>query len=92
MGRIKPTFIKRAADGIYKNYKDRVKDDFENNKQVTQELINAGIFASPSKRMRNKVAGYLVRSARKSVLGQISAPKKIEKRRTFGRRGRRFSR
>ena len=92
MGRVKPTFIKRAAEGLYKNYKDRIKGDFENNKQVVQELINAGIFASPSKRMRNKVAGVLVRSSRKSVLGQISAPKKIEKRRTFSGRGRRFSR
>ena len=84
MGRIKPTFVKRAAEGVYKNYKDRVKQDFEANKQVLQELINSGIFASPSKKMRNKVAGALVRSARKEKLGRISAPKKIEKRRTFG--------
>ena len=92
MGRVKPTFIKRAANEVFKNYKDRISEDFEKNKGVVQELIRTGIFASPSKRMRNKVGGVLVRSARKAPMGQISAPKKIEKRRTFGGRGRRFSR
>ncbi len=64
MGRIKPLFIKRAAEELLKAYKDRFKDDFDNNKTVVQELIDSGVFASPSKRMRNKVAGSLVRAVR----------------------------
>jgi len=64
MGRIKPTFIKRVGEELWEKYTERFNGDFEHNKEVLQELINAGILASPSKRMRNKVAGYLVRAVR----------------------------
>lgn len=56
MGRIKTREIKRIAKQIVEKYPGKFSPDFETNKQVSNEL---GIFTS--KKMRNKVAGYIVR-------------------------------
>ena len=56
MGRIKTREIKRIARQLVEKYPDKFSPDFETNKQVLKDL---GIFTS--KKMRNKVAGYIVR-------------------------------
>lgn len=56
MGRIRTKEVKRLAKQLVEKYGDRFSKDFETNKQVLNEL---GIFSS--KKMRNKVAGYIVR-------------------------------
>jgi small subunit ribosomal protein S17e len=56
MGRIKTTLIKRTTLKLYKEHKDSFKNDFEHNKKVVGELIN-----SPSKKLRNIIAGYATR-------------------------------
>lgn len=56
MGKVRPIFIKRTARELLEKYKDKFKPDFEHNKRVVQELTNIR-----SKRMRNKIAGYITR-------------------------------
>ncbi len=56
MGRIKTSMIKNLGIKLLKKYPDKFAADFEHNKQVLKELE---IF--DSKKIRNKVAGYIVR-------------------------------
>jgi len=56
MGRIRTKEVKRLAKQLVEKYPDKFSSDFETNKQALNEL---GIFTS--KKMRNKVAGYIVR-------------------------------
>lgn len=54
MGRVRPTHIKRLARELADE--GDFNEDFEHNKEVLKEL---GEFES--KKLRNRVAGYLVR-------------------------------
>lgn len=54
MGKVRPLFIKRTARELLEKYRDKFKPDFEHNKKVVQELIEV-----PSKRVRNRIAGYI---------------------------------
>lgn len=56
MGKIRTTMIKRLAREFVNNYPDKFTVNFEKNKQLLKEL---GVF--PSKKIRNQVAGYIVR-------------------------------
>jgi len=62
MGKIR-SGLRRVVKEIIKKYKDKVTTDFEKNKRFLDSL---GIFTS--KRVRNIVAGMLVREAKKEVL------------------------
>jgi small subunit ribosomal protein S17e len=56
MGKIRTTMIKGLAREFIVKYPNKFTTSFEENKQLLKEL---GVF--PSKRNRNKVAGYIVR-------------------------------
>lgn len=56
MGRIKTTEIKRTARKLVELYPEKFSENFEENKQI---LNNLGI--ARTKQLRNKIAGYLVR-------------------------------
>ena len=56
MGRIKTKLIKRIANRLIKENKDRFKNNFEDNKKIVVELASI-----PSKKMRNVIAGYVTR-------------------------------
>jgi len=88
MGRIKPTFIKRVGEELWEKYTERFKGDFEHNKKVLQEMINSGTFVTPSKKMRNKVAGYMVRAVRPTHKPMYKAAPEVKRRpvRRFTRR------
>tara|TARA_Y100000310_G_scaffold338341_1_gene427709 strand:- start:1768 stop:1950 length:183 start_codon:yes stop_codon:yes gene_type:complete len=58
MGRIKSTLIKRTAKGLLKG-ENVFNEDFENNKKVLGKDL-------PSKRIRNKIAGYISRLKKQS--------------------------
>ncbi len=62
MGKIR-SGLRRVAKEIMKKYKDKITTDFEKNKRFLDSL---GIFQS--KKVRNIVAGMLVREAKKEVL------------------------
>ena len=59
MGKIRPRYIKRAAEELISLYGDKASKDFEANK----ELVNA-VAKVPSKRIRNKIAGYVTHVVR----------------------------
>ncbi len=54
MGKIRITLVKRTARKALDTYPEDFKADFDHNKFKLEEL-----FMLPSKRMRNKIAGYL---------------------------------
>lgn len=57
MGRVRPTYIKRLAkELVEKDEEGRFSDDFEKNKQELRETQKFS-----SKKLRNRVAGYIVR-------------------------------
>ena len=56
MGRIKTSMIKSVTLKLYKNNKEKFKDNFEDNKLILKDLIQ-----TESKKLRNIIAGYLTR-------------------------------
>jgi len=60
MGRIKTNLIKRTTKKLLKNYPDKFKIEFEHNKKALAELADI-----PSKKLRNSIAGYMVRLIKK---------------------------
>ncbi|MCX6815906.1 MAG: 30S ribosomal protein S17e [Candidatus Aenigmarchaeota archaeon] len=60
MGNIRTKDIKKVSFDLRAAYPDRFKDDFETNKSVIKEL---DMFTT--KIIRNKVAGYVTRLARR---------------------------
>lgn len=59
MGRIKTTLLKKTANKLYKTNPGMFKKSFEENKKLTNELIE-----TQSKKFRNIIAGYLTRLAK----------------------------
>ena len=54
MGRIKSKLVKRTAQNLLKEADSEFSSDFTKNKKVLKDTM-------PSKKIRNQVAGYLVR-------------------------------
>ncbi|MHA2603138.1 MAG: 30S ribosomal protein S17e [Candidatus Thorarchaeota archaeon SMTZ1-83] len=59
MGSVRPGFIKNAARSLMQLYPDTFTDDFETNKRLVEQLTDI-----ETKKVRNRVAGYLVRLVR----------------------------
>ena len=55
MGSIRPRYIKNAAKNLLALYPDTFTDDFETNKRLIEQLTDV-----ESKKVRNRIAGYLV--------------------------------
>ena len=62
MGRIKTQLVKRLTIQLVRENKDKIKPDFNLNKKVVDELMKGG-----SKKLRNSVAGYVTRLAKKGT-------------------------
>ena len=60
MGRIKTQLIKRVTTDIFDKHKDQFSDDFEANKKAVTGVADIG-----SKKLRNVIAGYVTRLAKK---------------------------
>ena len=56
MGRVRPTYIKRVAIDLVRNYSDRFNEDFDHNKSIVEELTDVESLA-----MRNRITGYVTR-------------------------------
>ena len=54
MGRIKSQLIKRTSKELIEKCPDLFTKDFEHNKKILGHTL-------PSKRMRNRIAGYIAR-------------------------------
>ena len=61
MGRIKTTLVKRNAMKMFKGNTAKIKTDFNENKEVVEELAEVR-----SKKLRNIIAGYLTRLKKRS--------------------------
>ena len=56
MGKVRPRLIKRMAEELIATYPDKFTSDFEHNKRMVALLLKGA-----SKRVRNRVAGYITR-------------------------------
>ena len=56
MGRIKTKLVKRVGYKIFKDYSDKLKTDFQENKAIVTKLADF-----PSKKIANIVTGYVTR-------------------------------
>ncbi len=54
MGRVRSTYIKRAARELLKRYPDKFSTDFKQNCLALDEVLDL-----KSKSLRNRIAGYL---------------------------------
>lgn len=59
MGRIKTALIKRIGMKIVNKHGDKLKDNFEENKKLVEELTDI-----ESKKLRNIIAGYVTRQVK----------------------------
>jgi small subunit ribosomal protein S17e len=66
MGRIRTKTTKRAARLIIERFYGQLSFDFQDNKRVCDEVATI-----PSKRMRNKIAGYVTHLMRRLEKGPV---------------------
>ena len=55
LGSVRPRYIKNAAKNLLALYPDTFTDDFETNKRLVEQFTD-----TKSKKVRNRIAGYLV--------------------------------
>lgn len=71
MGKVRTEVVKRAARELLERFPDKFANEFEPNKLAVNELLRA-----PSKRLRNRIAGYVTRlkmiEAEKASMLQMS--------------------
>ncbi|MEK6813003.1 MAG: 30S ribosomal protein S17e [Nanoarchaeota archaeon] len=73
MGRIRPTAVKRVGKKLFQSHPGKFTADFEANKKSIAELVEY-----KSKKLRNVLAGYMVKLARISSEGKSVQAKKLE--------------
>ena len=59
MGKVRIGVVKRTARKLIAMYPDLFTEDFEHNKRVVANLVE-----TPSKKLRNQIAGYVTRLVR----------------------------
>ncbi len=59
MGKVRIGVVKRTARKLLESYPDLFTEDFEHNKRVVASLVE-----TPSKKLRNQIAGYVTRLVR----------------------------
>ncbi|WP_455363362.1 30S ribosomal protein S17e [[Eubacterium] cellulosolvens] len=71
MGKVRTETVKRAARELVEKYPDRFTNEYEANKLAVNELLR-----SPSKKLRNRIAGYVTRlkvtETKKTTMMQMS--------------------
>jgi small subunit ribosomal protein S17e len=65
-GRVRTKTIKRSARQIVEKYYPRLTLDFDTNKRITDEVA-----VLPSKRLRNKIAGYVTHLMKRMQQGPV---------------------
>ncbi|MEM0445213.1 MAG: 30S ribosomal protein S17e [Nitrososphaerota archaeon] len=76
MGKIRTRKVKVLAGEILEDYPDLVKPDFESNKVLVGRVLRGAV----SKKLRNKVAGYLttlLKRQQKQIAGQQEASEEV---------------
>ena len=62
VGKVRPKAVKKIARELLEAYPDAFTTDFETNKQFIKEHVDI-----KAKRLRNRVAGYIVRLVKRRV-------------------------
>jgi len=73
MGKVRPAIIKRTARELLEKFPNEVTTDFEENKKLVEKYTNI-----TSKKVRNRVAGYLVRLAKLRQMEGVRVEKEEE--------------
>mmetsp|Transcript_3692 Transcript_3692/g.5043 ORF Transcript_3692/g.5043 Transcript_3692/m.5043 type:complete len:137 (+) Transcript_3692:178-588(+) len=66
MGRVRTKLVKRASRQIIEKYYQRLTFDFHTNKRVVEEVATI-----PSKRLRNKIAGFTTHLMKRIQKGSV---------------------
>jgi len=66
MGRVRTKTVKRAARHIVEKYYAKLTCDFQTNKRISEEVAMI-----PSKRMRNKIAGFVTHLMKRIAKGPV---------------------
>ena len=66
MGRVRTKTIKKASRQIVEKYYPRLTRDFQTNKKIAEEIA-----LIPSKRLRNKIAGFVTHLMRRIAKGPV---------------------
>jgi small subunit ribosomal protein S17e len=56
LGKVRTDTVKRMSRELVKRFPDRFTGDFESDKQIVNDVVT-----TPSKRLRNRIAGYITR-------------------------------
>jgi small subunit ribosomal protein S17e len=56
LGKVRTDTVKRISRELLRRFPDRFTGDFESDKQGVNDLVT-----TPSKRLRNRIAGYITR-------------------------------
>lgn len=71
MGKVRTETVKRTARELIERFPDKFTNEYEANKTVVNELVRA-----PSKKLRNRIAGYVTRlkvtETKKATMMQMS--------------------
>ena len=66
MGRVRTKTVKKASKLIVEKYYTRLTNDFQSNKRICDEVATI-----PSKRMRNKIAGFVTHLMKRIAKGPV---------------------
>jgi small subunit ribosomal protein S17e len=72
LGKIRSQKIKRTAKELVAKYHQHLSDDFDHNKLLVAQLTNV-----QSKRMRNRIAGYVTRIMVQIKEGKVQVIEKL---------------
>ena len=67
MGRVRTKTVKRASRVIIEKYYTRLTQDFQTNKKIVEEVAIV-----PSKRLRNKIAGFTTHLMNRIAVGPVT--------------------
>ncbi|NHJ12780.1 MAG: 30S ribosomal protein S17e [Candidatus Thorarchaeota archaeon] len=73
MGSIRPKYIKNAAKRLLQLYPDSFTTDFETNKRLVEQFTDV-----ESKKVRNRIAGYLVTLVKIGIAREASEAQAAE--------------
>merc|ERR1739845_219497 len=66
MGRVRTKTVKRAAKALIENYYSKMTNDFHLNKKILSDVATV-----PTKRLRNKIAGFATHLMRRIQIGPV---------------------